>query len=150
MREIVLLIISLTLINCSLGNRLEQQIAAHNMQKICIAERKYVNANNGKYGSISDLVSANLLSSEMTKKEIKGYRYELTITETGYVARAIPVNFGTDDSLAYHTFYVDEKNNYIFFRHLGYSSNGYAEKTMAGPNDSPYFGDDGKPLICEE
>jgi hypothetical protein len=76
---------------------------------ICRAQKQYFK-QNGRHGTISELVKAQLIKSTIFEQE--GYESEIKFTETGYIATVIPNNFAKAAM-----FYVDEKG--IIKTHYG-------------------------------
>lgn len=87
----------------NISNRLH---AYNSMKMIRDAESTFKN-KNGNYGSFSDLTRAGLIANDLAQGIVKGYRFELTVTENGYIATATLVK-GNIIDIGYYSYFLDE------------------------------------------
>ena len=78
-------------------------------KEIRTAQKKFETQNGkGKFGSLEQLAQSKLVSSELSDGEKDGYKFTLTVSENKYVLKAIPVDYGTEQSQGNFTLYLDE------------------------------------------
>ena len=70
--------------------------AVSNLRTINTAEVTYLSSSGGTYGSITDLIAANLLDDTFTGIKA-GYKYSIMLNAKGsvYTAEAVPVSTNT-------------------------------------------------------
>ena len=74
------------------------------MRTIAVAEATYqATKEDGRFGSLEELIAANLLSRDMLQKY--GYRIELSVSGKGFEATAVPIIYGESGRLSY---FIDE------------------------------------------
>jgi hypothetical protein len=61
---------------------------------------------NGRYGSLAELTSANLISTEAIEKY--GYRIDVTVSREKFEATAVPIEYGVSGTISY---FIDETGN---------------------------------------
>jgi hypothetical protein len=104
--------------------------ARDKVSAICRAQNQYFKQNK-RYGTIGDLVDAELIKSEWLTEW--GYKSEVKLTETGYLATVTPNTFEKAG-----LFYVDEKK--IIKVHYG--------DTNIQPNDAECSYSNGAKCPC--
>ena len=78
------------------------------MQDIRAAQQRYKSTKGvGKYGSLRELVEADLLKSSLSNGEESGYRFAIRTSDMGYVATAVPLKYGVGGT-GFFSYYVDE------------------------------------------
>lgn len=80
-----------------------QEEAKKMLERLAKAQMVFTAANSGIFGSISELISAGYLPSDITSSETTGYNYELFLTEDrkNYHATATPAVYGKTGKNSY-------------------------------------------------
>lgn len=66
---------------------------------ISSAQRTYKEEKNGSYASLEELLSANLISTDMM--EASGYKFEIRLVPDGYEISAVPIEYGKTGKLSF-------------------------------------------------
>jgi hypothetical protein len=69
------------------------------MWSISSAQRTYKEEKNGTYASLEELLSANLISTDML--EGSGYKFEVRLVPDGYEISAVPIEYGKTGKLSF-------------------------------------------------
>lgn len=106
---IIPLIFAIAIPNLFASRRAADEASAISvLRTIQSAEQVYqATAGAGRYGSIDDLVRANLMGAEMASGQRKGYRFVVRAEDTSFEATATPVTYGTTGT-GKNSFYVAE------------------------------------------
>lgn len=84
--------------------RTNEAMAKSSLRTIAVAEATYqATKGDGHFGSLDELIAENLVSKDMLQKY--GYRIEVTVSEKGFEATAIPIAYGESGRLSY---FIDE------------------------------------------
>lgn len=81
---------------------------------IANAQRMYKEQKGGRYGSLEQLIAADMLSKE--RLEGAGYKVEITLTAEGFAVTAVPVEYGKTGRLS---FFIDESGTIRGADHAG-------------------------------
>ena len=138
MRKIIQLlcigVIFLFFIACSKKGEAYPQIAAYVMRDICQGQKMFFN-KYGRYGLLIELYNEGLVHDDtrnhrsILSNDYYGYIFEIKVVVNGYVAKATPIGFGTNQSIGKTTLYLDETIKNIKARH---------DDTFAGPKDENF------------
>jgi hypothetical protein len=71
-----------------------ESAAVANLRTINTAEVTYLSSSGGSYGSMTDLIAAQLLDDTFTGTKA-GYNYSITLDATSYTAEAVPASTKT-------------------------------------------------------
>ena len=66
---------------------------------ISSAQRAYKEEKNGSYASLEELLSANLISTDMMERS--GYKFEIRLVPDGYEISAVPIEYGKTGKLSF-------------------------------------------------
>jgi len=81
-----------------------EAVAKSSLRTIASAEAVYqATKGDGRFGSLDELIVENLVSKDILQKH--GYRIEVTVSEKGFEAIAVPVTYGESGRLS---FFIDE------------------------------------------
>jgi hypothetical protein len=73
---------------CSGGS--QESSAVAQLKTINTAEVTFMSTNNGRYGTIKDMVSQGLLDDRFENGSISGYNFTVTVSDKDYTATAMP------------------------------------------------------------
>ena len=121
------------------SNRSQDLAVATKLQKICNSQKKYFMANNGKYGSLTNLVENGVLDKSFSETESNGYHFEVIVGSSSYSVIASPLN--SNSNSGFQQFYVDDKNDKVRWRRF------FPDFQNSKPEEGIYY-NDGKLLLC--
>lgn len=84
------------------------------MWTIANAQRTYKEQKGSRYGSLEELIAADMLSKE--RLEGTGYKVEITLTAEGFAVTAVPIEYGKTGKLS---FFLDESGTIRGGDHAG-------------------------------
>jgi hypothetical protein len=103
-----------------------EALALKNMRTIVSAQATYSSSvGNGRFGTLEDLVKANLISPELASGTLSGYKYKIEVDDDSFEATATPVSYS---STGKRSFYACED---------GVIRGGDKKGLKAGPLDPP-------------
>ena len=66
--------------------------AIRNMRSIDTAQATFASMHDGRYGSLSELIEANLIERRLEEGPVAGYRFNVTVSEQDYLTTATPIS----------------------------------------------------------
>lgn len=88
--------------------RLNEGVAVGRMKSIRTAQETYRKTTGaGKYGTMNDLITTNLITNEVNSGGSIGYKFDLKITEEGYEVYAVPTRYG-EKGTGIFSYYLDQ------------------------------------------
>jgi hypothetical protein len=107
MMGMVLCLVPMVMSYCTIETRASPELVAlRDIMNVHKAEAEF-HSTRGRYGSLQELGpdGASLISRELARGVHHSYKFSLSPTETRYVVRARPLQWGKD---AWRCFYSDE------------------------------------------